>query len=345
MTAADAQAACPQVPLTLLPWHEEARTKLETAVVGGRLPHALLLHGPDGVGKERFAAVIAAGLVCRRRRDGLMPCGECPECVLSRAGSHPDLHWLRRLEDKKTIGVDQVRDVAEQLGMTSLRSGRRIAIVVPAHVMTANAQNALLKTLEEPAPGTLIVLVTSRPSGLLATLRSRCQRVEIARPPAEQALLWLQAELAASPEPGLLELAGGAPLKAAGLAPHAGLLEAQMPALLEELLAGRAEVTRVAADLLGDGLPARLDWLETWFARALRRRLLPGATRLTIPGGPLLQRLAAEVTISGAFRIVDRLRESRRLLEGSAAAQLVIESLLIELKSASRRTGVATWAP
>jgi DNA polymerase-3 subunit delta' len=265
--------------------------------------------------------------------------------VLSRAGSHPDLHWLRRLEDKKTIGVDQVRDVAEQLGMTSLRSGRRMAIVVPAHVMTANAQNALLKTLEEPAPGTLIVLVTSRPSGLLATLRSRCQRVEIARPPAEQALLWLQAELAASPEPGLLELAGGAPLKAAGLAPHAGSLEAQMPALLEEVLAGRAEVTRVAADLLGDGLPARLDWLETWFARALRRRLLPGATRLTIPGGPLLQRLAAEVTISGAFRIVDRLRESRRLLEGSAAAQLVIESLLIELKSASRRTGVATWAP
>jgi DNA polymerase-3 subunit delta' len=345
MTTADDQAASAPMPLTLLPWHEEARTKLETAVAGGRLPHALLLHGPDGVGKERFAAVIAAGLVCNRRHDGLVPCGECSECALSRAGSHPDLHWLRRLEDKKTIGVDQVRDLAEQLGMTSLRSGHRVAIVVPAHVMTANAQNALLKTLEEPAPRTLIVLVTSRPSGLLATLRSRCQRVEIARPPAGQALEWLQGELAASPAPGLLELAGGAPLKAAGLAPHAGTLEAQMPALLEELLAGRAEVTRVAADLLGEGLQARLDWLETWLARALRRRLLPDATRLTISGGPLLQRLAAEVNMTAAFRIVDRLRESRRLLEGSAAAQLVVESLLIELKSASRRTGVATWVP
>ena len=329
------------VPLTLLPWHEGARSRLETAVAGGRLPHALLLHGPEGVGKERFAAVLAGALLCSRRGTALVPCGECADCSLSHAGSHPDLHWLRVPEDRKSIGVDAVREACEQLGMTSLRGGYRVAIVSPAHAMTANAQNALLKTLEEPSPRTLLVLVTSQPSRLLPTLRSRCQRVEIARPAAAPALQWLGAELNATPAAGLLDLAGGAPLRAAALAPHFASLELQMTGLLDDLLSGRSEVTRTAAEMLGDGLPVRLDWLEAWLGTALRRRTLPDATHLTLPGGPLLQRAAAEVNISAAFRMVDRLREARRLLEGPAAPQLVIEALLVELVAGFRRKGVA----
>ena len=305
--------ASASVPLTLLPWHEGARSRLETAVAGERLPHALLLHGPEGVGKERFAAVLAGALFCSRRGATLIPCGECADCALSRAASHPDLHWLRIPEDKKSIGVDAVREACEQLGMTSMRSGYRVAIVSPAHSMTINAQNALLKTLEEPSPRTLLVLVTSRPSRLLATLRSRCQRVEIPRPGAVPATQWLGAELGAVPASGLLD----------------------------DLLSGRSEVTRTSADMLGEGLPVRLDWLEAWLGTALRRRTLPDATGLTIPGGPLLQRAAAEVNISAAFRMVDRLREARRLLEGPAAPQLVLEALLVELVAAFRRKGVA----
>jgi DNA polymerase-3 subunit delta' len=330
-----------EVPLEWLPWHDGARTRLETAVAGGRLPHGLLLHGPEGVGKEHFAAVLAAGLFCKRTGGRLTPCGACPECALSRAGSHPDLHWLRRPEDRKSVGVDAVREACEQLAMTSMRGGYRVAIVTPAHIMTHNAMNALLKTLEEPAPRTLLVLVTSRPSGLLATLRSRCQRVEVPRPPVELAERWLAAQLGAAPPAGLLDLAGGAPLRARTLAPHFADLESQMSGLLEALLGGRSEVTRIAADMMGDGLPVRLDWLEAWLGRSVRAEALPDATCLTVSGGPLLQRAAAEVNISAAFRMVDRLRECRRLLEGSAAPQLVVEALLIELKAAIRRRGVA----
>jgi hypothetical protein len=93
--------------------------------------------------------------------------------------------------------------------------------------------------------------------------------------------------------------------------------------------------------MLGEGMPARLDWLEAWIGQAVRGQALPDATRLTVPGGSLLQRTAAEVNITAAFRILDRLRESRRLLEGSAAPQLVVEALLIELKATIRRRGVA----
>jgi len=330
------------VPLELLPWHAAARARLETALAGRRLPHALLLHGPEGVGKERFAAVIAAGLFCRKRGgNGILPCGECPECRLSFAGSHPDVYWLRRPEDRKTIGIDAVREACEQLAMTSMRGGYRVAVVSPAHTMTTSAQNALLKTLEEPAPATLLALVTSRPSGLLATLRSRCQRVEIARPETSAALSWLARELGQAPPPGLLELAGGAPLRALALAPHFESLEAQMIELLENLLSGCSEVTAAAAAMLGDGLPARLDWMEAWIGGVLRRHSALDGNGLTFPGASLLQRRPTEVNISAAFRMVDRLRESRRLLEGSAAAQLVVEALLVELVAAFGRRGVA----
>jgi DNA polymerase III delta prime subunit len=153
------------VPPEFLPWHGGARSRLASAVAGSRLPHALLLHGPDGVGKERFAAALAAGLFCRRAGPDLAPCGDCTECALSRAGSHPDLHWLRRPEDRKSIGVDAVRETCERLGMTSLRGGYRVAVVTAAQLMTHAAQNAFLKTLEEPAPRTMLVLVTQRPRG------------------------------------------------------------------------------------------------------------------------------------------------------------------------------------
>lgn len=335
----EAPALPPQIPV-MLPWHARGRERIAAAMQGERLPHAILLHGPRGVGKEVFAGALAAALHCPNRGTALVACGDCAECALSRAGTHPDLYWLRPLEEKKSISVDQVREACDQLGMTAMRRGFRIAIVAPAQAMTPNAQNALLKTLEEPAPRTLLVLVTARPSVLLPTLRSRCQRVEIARPAAGEARDWLARQLGHAVPDGLLEIAGGAPLRALEIAPHFEALEAQMTRLLDDLCAGRMEVTRCAEQMLGEGLQVRLDWLESWFGRALARRTLGRATQLTVPGGPLLQRVAAEVNISAAFRMVDRLREARRLLEGSAAAQLVMEAFLVEFTATVGRRGV-----
>jgi len=337
LSESTAEAGHPLPAATALPWHAGAVDRVAAALASGRMPHALLLHGPEGVGKEHFAVRLAAGLLCTRRSARLEPCGECADCALTRAGSHPDLHWLQRAEERKTVSVDQVREVCETLGMTSMRHGYRVAIVSPAHAMTPSAQNALLKTLEEPSAGTLIVLVTARPSGLLATLRSRCQRIEIARPARGLALEWLARELPGGATPRLLDLAGGAPLRAIGLAPHATALESQMTDGLEQLLSGRSDVTVIAAGMVGDGLPARLDWLDNLLGLVARSRLAGDATEVTVPGGPLLQRAARESNMAAVFRLTDRVREVRRLLDGSTQAQLALESLLIELVGALGR--------
>jgi DNA polymerase-3 subunit delta' len=330
--AADEDVAAPAgVPLAMLPWHEAARLRLESAAASARLPHAVLVHGPAGVGKEHFAGAVAGALLCTARDTRFAACDACADCSLTRAGSHPDLHWLRPAEERKSIGVDQVRETCERLAMTSMRRGFRVAIVVPAQAMTTSAQNALLKTLEEPAPRTLIVLVTARPSGLLPTLRSRCQRLEIACPATDVASAWLAEQTGATAPSGLLDVAGGAPLRALELAPHYGALTAQMTSLMGDLLSGRSEACGTASAMLGDGLPSRLDWLERWLAQAIRGRVVRDATGVTVRADAVLQRSGREVNISAAFRTVDRVREVRRLLEGSANAQLLVEALLVDV--------------
>jgi DNA polymerase-3 subunit delta' len=344
-TDADVEAGDALAPLSidLLPWHAAASERLSAAAASGRLPHGLLLHGPAGVGKEQFASALAAALFCTGRGDRLEPCGACAECQLSRAGTHPDVHWVRRLWDpdrkkyRNTIGIDQIREMCEQLAMTSMRRGYRVAIVTPADLMTPQAQNSLLKTLEEPAPRTVIVLVTARPSALLPTLRSRCQRIEVARPEPDVATSWLAQALGRSPPPRLLAVAGGAPLKAAGLAPHFDDLEQQMTGLLEALLGGRIDVTRAAAEMQGEGLPARLDWLEAWLGGLVRQAAgVTDETALTFRAGSNLQRASTELNITAAFQVLDRLREARQLLDKPVSAPLVVETLLLELRAAIR---------
>jgi DNA polymerase-3 subunit delta' len=321
--------------MDFLSWQGPVRARIENALSAQRLAHALLLQGPQGVGKAHFAAAMAAALLCTERGVHLQACGECADCQLTRAGSHPDLYWLQRPEERKSISVDQVRDLGASLAMTSMRTGYRVAIISPAEIMTVSAQNALLKTLEEPQPRTMLLLVSARPSRLLATLRSRCQRAEMPCPPNAPALEWLQSEssadIAAPLGRRLLAFTGGSPFRALALSPHFESLDRQMSGLLEALVSGSAEVTRAAEDMMGEGLPARLEWLEKWLESAVRMRTVGEVeTGLTIPGGPSLQRRAAEVNISGAFRLMDRIRETRRLLDGSAAPQLLVEVLLLD---------------
>ncbi len=318
----------------LLPWQEGAVAQLRAAWRTGRFPHALLIAGSDGLGTRELAAWLSCAVLCERSTEELVCCGECASCKLIAAGSHPDLLWISPEEDKQQISVDQIRGACERLGKTSYRQGYKIAIVTPAHQMTVNAANSLLKTLEEPTPQSLLLLLTSQPSVLPPTVRSRCQQVAIQRPTSQQALAWLRAEVPAAANPALLEFAGGAPLRALEYADgRFDTLNREMQRSLSELLAGDTDVTQVATAWAKEGLPDRLTWLDLWLTSAVRGALAGSADLVTFPAGPApLPSLPRTLNISGVYSMVDRLRALKAQLARTALQrELALESWLVAL--------------
>ncbi|HYD57186.1 MAG TPA: DNA polymerase III subunit delta' [Burkholderiales bacterium] len=205
------------------------------------LPHALLVHGARGVGKLALAERVAQAILCES--SGSRPCGSCEGCRWYSAGTHPDFRRVepealmpapagdedapapeRKGKPSLEIKISQVRELADFLNVGSHRGRRRVALVHPAEDMNANAANALLKGLEEPPGGAMFILVSHRPAGLLATIRSRCVAVPVARPPANTAIAWLRSEGIRDPE-RWLAYAGGAPLLAADYSAHAAVLD------------------------------------------------------------------------------------------------------------------------
>lgn len=319
----------------LLPWHEDAAAQLRKAWSANRLSHALLLHGAEGIGKRLFAAWLACAVLCDKSEGStLRCCGECAGCKLFVAGSHPDLLWVVPEEEKQQISIDQVRAATERLTKTSYRQGYKVAIVDPAHLMTPSAANSVLKTLEEPSPRTLLILVTSQPSMLLPTVRSRCQKVTIPRPTREQAIAWLREKSGSAVDTALLEFAGGAPLRA--LAYADGSFEAlneHMQKSIGALLAGQADVTQVAAEWEKDRLIDRLTWLDLWLTSLARATLAGSADLITFPNRSVhLPSPPQPLNISGVYSMVDRARALKSQLARTALQrELAVESWLIGL--------------
>lgn len=319
----------------LLPWHVETTAQLRQAWTANRLPHAILVQGADGLGKRSFAAWLAAAVLCEKSGGNeLNFCGTCASCALIKAGSHPDLHWIAPEEDKQQLSVDQVRAACEKLSKTSFRQGYKVAILEPAHQMTPGAANSVLKTLEEPAPNSLLVLLTSRPSGLLPTVRSRCQKLTITRPSATEAAAWLQQETGKAVSAALLEFSGGAPLRALQYADgRFDALNQHMQKSLRDLLSGEADVTQVASEWEKDALIDRLIWLDLWLSGVARATIAGIDERITFPGGPVhLPSLPRTLNISAVCSIVDRTRALKAQLARTALQrELAVESLLIGL--------------
>jgi DNA polymerase III subunit delta' len=319
----------------LLPWQEEAAAQLRKAWTASRLSHALLLQGAEGLGKQSFAAWLACAVLCDKSASSTLECcGECPSCALFAAGSHPDLLWVVPEEDKQQISIDQVRAATERLTKTSYRQGYKVAIVNPAHLMTPSAANSVLKTLEEPSPRSLLILITSQPSMLLPTVRSRCQKVTIPRPSREQAIAWLREKSGRAVDSALLEFAGGGPLRA--LAYADGLfdtLNEQMQKQVGALLAGDADLTQIAAEWGKDGLNERLTWLDLWLSSLARAALAGNADLVTFPGRSAhLPSPSRPLNISGVYSMVDRARALKSQLARTALQrELAVESWLIAL--------------
>ena len=274
-----AVAIAPADPLPL--WCRPAWDVLAVRADNGTLPHALLLCGPSGLGKRALAEAFVRTRLCESPHEG-HACGGCRTCKLLAAGTHPDRISItlepnpRTGVMRKEIVVDQIRELSARLAMASQLGGWQVAVIDPAEAMNTAAQNALLKTLEEPTDASLIVLVSDHPWRLGATVRSRCQRIDVALPSHADALEWLALRGVDAAET-VLAAAGGNPGQAWLLAEQGGMQRRQDVARdMLALAAGRAHAREVGKSWADDEPGQRLEQAA---------RLLEGALRVRREGG------------------------------------------------------------
>ncbi len=203
----------------LYPWHKPLWQQLSAnRKTLDHFPHALLFSGMAGSGKKALAFYLAQTLMCHSpvedTQAGTMhPCQQCRSCQLFNSGNHPDLYYLTTAEDKKIIPVENVRDLIQWSVLSSQLVHKKVVIIEPADAMNQNAANSLLKTLEEPAANTILILVSNKKQALLPTIRSRCQAIDMALPEPLAARQWLQKQGIETAQL-MLVLAAGSPLKA-----------------------------------------------------------------------------------------------------------------------------------
>ncbi len=307
--------------MSALPWHAEHWSRLQARRQRDALAHALLLCGAPGLGKRAFAQRFVQGLLCS---DGLAgdACGRCRSCLLVEAGSHPDViglgFGLRRDGTPRTeIVVEQIRELSARLAMRSQLGGWQVVTIDPADAMNTAAANALLKTLEEPAAQTMLILLADAPWRLPQTIRSRCQRIEFQLPDIEVALAWLKAQGLPDAQAALVA-AGGNPGLAAAWAGQGALEQrTEVRKDLAALASGRGQPTDVVKRWLDDEPLQRL-----WFAaQAAADELRARSMRVAAPLGSALDAEGLGLWYEAANR-------TREGLRGPLRADLLLLELL-----------------
>ncbi len=299
----------------------------------GKLAHAVLLTGQAGLGKERFAMRLAHSLLCLSPQVGAEPCGRCQSCRLYAAGTHPDIHRIHPSEPGKAIVVDQARALGEFLYLRPHIAARKVVLVSPAQAMNVNAANSLLKLLEEPPADSHLILVSSQPTKLPVTVRSRCIPVVMHAPRRDEALAWLRARPDAPHQAELLlELAGGAPLAVLPLAQGDFLARrAEWMDDIESLSGQGADPIGCAARWKTSGAERGLVWLHGWVSDLIKIALDSTPPRLFNPDARTrLHALQKRLHLNRLFGFFELVSESRNLLGGPLDEQLMLEDLLIQ---------------
>ena len=325
-----------------------------------RLHHALLIHGPRGIGKSAFASELAQAMLCESPRTSGDACGRCPACGWFEQRNHPDFRLLTPAaaeterdgdaqsagegarkpgakagaRPSKDIRIDQVRELERFTEVGGHRGGAKVVLIDPADALNTAAANALLKTLEEPSGTTRFFLVTDRPDALPATIRSRCRSLSLPMPAADAAAAWLadDAGVELPQARAWLAAAGGSPLHARRLADPS---QAAIHRLVVETLAGIPETGIVqAADALSDvEASVWVATLQNWVVDL--QRVCVGAEPRYFPDRiDRLRTLSRRTGLRALDRLAAQLAAAARTVDHPLNPRLTIEDALLGVRAA-----------
>ncbi len=325
-------AALPVAVAAAMPWHRTQWSRLAADLESGTLHHALLLSGPIGIGKRALADALLATLICEQRSpEGA--CGRCRGCHLLAAGTHPDVLRVMPEEPGKQIRIAQVRDeLVEFVVRTASIASVKVVLIDPAEAMNHSTANSLLKSLEEPSPGTHLILVCDAPSRLLATIRSRCRHLKLSPPDWSEARRWLVSRRGEQDSDDLLGIASGCPLSALRLGEGNALERFDRAA---ELIRASARpgvwVSSLASSVSDMDLRELLGWMQIYLVDLGRWMADPAASRL--PRAQLAHAALAPTVAASAVAL--QLRDTISAARDAASTanpnrQLLLESLLDE---------------
>jgi DNA polymerase III subunit delta' len=317
----------------LCPWLRGSLSRLDAAYAAQRLGHAWLISGPAGSGKLNLALVFARRLLERGPKQDPQDLSAA-DAVASYAerhapaDHHPDLHWLFPEEDKTAIAVEQIRGLGAELYLKAHAGGAKVVIFEPADGMTTAAANALLKTLEEPSADTYLLLLADQPNRLPATIRSRCQRLDIARPTPVELAGWLGVrpeELAAA-----WTLTGGSPLQVAAV--MADDKSSETNKLSEQLILiseDKAPVQAVVDSWVKSDPELALTWLTRELHQQIRARLAPGSTSVTDRAAVALHNAWRDLTLRRLFEQHEKADRLLSLVGSGINLELGLQALLL----------------
>ena len=318
--------------------HDAAIERLRRAAATQRLAGAYLLTGPAGVGKRLLADAFAARILCAAPRDD-DACGTCAQCTRVAAGTHPDLRLLERDEERRDIRIEQIRELSRWLALQPLMAERKVAIVDGAHCLSEPAQNALLKTLEEPPPSAVLLLTTPTAALLLPTVRSRCQRVRLDPLPPESVARVLAARGVAPERATLLAAeAEGSPGRALASSgdEEVRARDAMVGALRTLRTLDAAALSTLAQDLARGPADGALAAAAAWYRDVLETRLTGDPPRRH-PGAVAAVRAAADRSRAECtLRQLELVCDTIGALDRNANRILAIETMLLGLRALER---------
>ena len=254
---------------SIYPWFNDAWTAIHR---NEKLPHAIIFKGKEGIGKYDFAITFAKSYLCQNALSSYLPCEVCSSCKWF-PDSHPDFKDIAPIESeddepskrktirKKNIVINQIRELSEYLELSAHQEkGKRIVLIEPADSLNQAASNALLKILEEPPENTLFILVTSQAQKLIATIRSRCQLLDLRGPSFDEAKLFLDRQKIAHEE-SLLSFTGGSPFNAIKELEN----QSERNVITQLLSQGhKIDFTKINYAILTQGLDWTINMIQKW---------------------------------------------------------------------------------